>query len=117
MWVPSGEYKVSVLRGGELTMFGYIRPLKGELKVSEFEKFKACTAPYVMLGREYGPFARFLLIMTLCFGDAALGVNERPQYEFHKVHCKPHHKKVRLHRDESAGTERRLQHDPHMVEN
>lgn len=43
-------------------MFGYIRPLKGELKVREYEDFKACYCALChTLKDEYGIFSRFIL--------------------------------------------------------
>lgn len=43
-------------------MFGYVRPLRGELKVREFERFQSvyCGLCHT-LERRYGPAARFLL--------------------------------------------------------
>jgi len=53
-------------------MFGYVRPLKGELKVVEFESFKAtyCGLCHT-LGKRYGFFARFVLNYDLAFFAAA----------------------------------------------
>ncbi len=57
-------------------MFGYIRPLKPELKVKDFEKFKACYCSLChTLGKEYGFSARFILnfdftFMTMLLWDA-----------------------------------------------
>ncbi|MCL2408024.1 MAG: DUF5685 family protein [Oscillospiraceae bacterium] len=49
-------------------MFGYIRPLKGELKVREFERFKACYCGLChALGKNYGLSARFILNFELVF--------------------------------------------------
>ena len=76
-------------------MFGYIRPLKGELKVREFEKFKAlyCSLCHAM-GREYGHFARFLLYYDFVFLAMLLWEeNELPQYEFHRCIASPIRKK------------------------
>jgi hypothetical protein len=49
-------------------MFGYVRPLKGELKVSEYELFKAvyCGLCHT-LGRRYGLPSRFVLSYDLTF--------------------------------------------------
>lgn len=49
-------------------MFGYVRPLKGELKVSEYELFKAvyCGLCHA-LGRRYGLPSRFVLSYDLTF--------------------------------------------------
>lgn len=49
-------------------MFGYIRPLKPELKVKDFEKFKACYCALChTLGKEYGFAARFILNFDFTF--------------------------------------------------
>lgn len=49
-------------------MFGYIRPMQGELKLRELERFKAryCGLCF-SLGRKYGFFARFILNYELVF--------------------------------------------------
>jgi hypothetical protein len=54
-------------------MFGYVRPLKGELKVSELEAFRAvyCGLCHT-LGRRYGLPARFVLNYDLAFFSAIL---------------------------------------------
>lgn len=49
-------------------MFGYIRPLKPELKVKDFDKFKACYCSLChTLGKEYGLPARFILNYDFTF--------------------------------------------------
>jgi len=49
-------------------MFGYIRPLQGELKVRELERFKACYCGLChALGKRYGIAARFILSYELVF--------------------------------------------------
>ena len=49
-------------------MFGYIRPMQGELRVRELERFKACYCGLChALGRKYGFFARFILSYELVF--------------------------------------------------
>jgi len=49
-------------------MFGYIRPLQGELKVRELERFKACYCGLChALGKNYGFAARFILNYELVF--------------------------------------------------
>ena len=49
-------------------MFGYIRPLQGELKVRELEHFKACYCGLChILGKKYGIAARFILNYELVF--------------------------------------------------
>ena len=61
-------------------MFGYIRPLQGELKVRELERFKACYCGLChALGRKYGVSARFILNYELVFLAMLLwGENEPP---------------------------------------
>ena len=76
-------------------MFGYIRPLKGELKVREFEKFKAlyCSLCHAM-GREYGSFARFLLNYDFVFLAMLLWEeDDQPKYEMHRCIASPFRKK------------------------
>ena len=49
-------------------MFGYIRPLQGELKVRELERFKACYCGLChALGKKYGIPARFILNYEFVF--------------------------------------------------
>jgi len=49
-------------------MFGYVRPLQGELKVRELERFKACYCGLChALGKNYGLPARFILSYELVF--------------------------------------------------
>ena len=49
-------------------MFGYIRPLQGELKVRELERYKACYCGLChSLGRQYGLVSRFFLSHELVF--------------------------------------------------
>ncbi len=49
-------------------MFGYIRPLKSELKVREFEQFKACYCSLChVLGDKYGVASRFILNYDFAF--------------------------------------------------
>jgi len=49
-------------------MFGYIRPLQGELKVRELERFKACYCGLChALGANYGFASRFILNYELVF--------------------------------------------------
>lgn len=53
-------------------MFGYVRPLKGELKVSEFDRFQAAYCGLCHeLAHRYGFGARFLLNYDLAFFAAA----------------------------------------------
>jgi len=49
-------------------MFGYIRPMQGELKVRELERFKACYCGLChALGKKYRVAARFILNYELVF--------------------------------------------------
>lgn len=54
-------------------MFGYIRPLKGELKVSQFERYKAIYCGLCRsLGKNFGFAARFTVSYDLTFLAALL---------------------------------------------
>lgn len=60
-------------------MFGYIRPLKPELKVKDFEKFKACYCSLChTLGKEYGFSARFILNFDFTFMAMLLWGEDEP---------------------------------------
>ena len=61
-------------------MFGYIRPMQGELRVYELERFKACYCGLChALGKKYGLAARFLLNYELVFLTMILwGRDETP---------------------------------------
>ena len=49
-------------------MYGYLRPMQGELKVRESERFKACYCGLChTLGKKYGVAARFVLNYELVF--------------------------------------------------
>lgn len=49
-------------------MFGYIKPLKDELKVREYEQFKACYCALChTLKKEYGTFSRIILNYDFTF--------------------------------------------------
>ncbi len=54
-------------------MFGYVRPLKGELKVSQFERYKAIYCGLCRsLGKNYGFLSRFTVSYDLTFLAALL---------------------------------------------
>ena len=60
-------------------MFGYIRPLQGELKVFELERFKACYCGLChSLGKNYGVAARFILNYELVFLSMLLWERDDP---------------------------------------
>jgi len=60
-------------------MFGYIRPLQGELRVYELERFKACYCGLChALGKKYGPAARFILNYEFVFLAMLLWEREEP---------------------------------------
>ena len=65
-------------------MYGYVRPVKGELKVSELERYQAVYCGLCHeLGRRYGPLSQFLVnydftfLAMLLSSDAAAGVCRR----------------------------------------
>lgn len=68
-------------------MFGYIRPLKGELKVREFEDYQSIYCGLcAQLGKKYGLAARFTVSFDLTF-YAALLMAVSGQGETGKARC------------------------------
>lgn len=60
-------------------MFGYIRPLQGELKVREYERFRACYCGLChALGKKYGLISRFILNYELVFLSMLLWDENEP---------------------------------------
>ena len=60
-------------------MFGYIRPMQGELKVRELERFKACYCGLChSLGKKYGIASRFILSYELVFLTMLLWGEDEP---------------------------------------
>ena len=60
-------------------MFGYIRPLKDELKVREFNRYKACYCGLChTLKEQYGAFARNILSYDFVFLAMLLWDSEEP---------------------------------------
>jgi len=76
-------------------MFGYIRPMQGELKVRELERFKACYCGLChMLGKKYGIAARFILNYELVFLTMLLwGENDAPKINRGRCIASPCRKK------------------------
>jgi hypothetical protein len=61
-------------------MFGYIRPLRPELKVKDFDRFKACYCSLChTLGKEYGLPARFILNYDFTFMAMLLWGEDEPE--------------------------------------
>lgn len=68
-------------------MFGYIRPMQTELKVREFERFKACYCGLCnALGKKYGVAARFVLNYELVF-LAMLLWDQKTEPEIKRSRC------------------------------
>ncbi|MDL2252815.1 DUF5685 family protein [Ruminococcaceae bacterium OttesenSCG-928-I18] len=64
--------------GGAPALFGYVLPLKGEMKVCEYESYRAQYCGLCkQLGQEYGVFSRFLLnydlVLLALLADALSG--------------------------------------------
>jgi hypothetical protein len=77
-------------------MFGYIRPLKGELKVREFELFRSvyCGLCHT-LKKRYGFFARFALNYDFTFLTMLLAEEEtQPRCVYRKCSASPFRKKA-----------------------
>lgn len=77
-------------------MFGYVRPIKEELKVREFEQFKACYCALChTLGAKYGSAARFVLNYDFTFLAMLLwNEGETPIYEKKRCAASPCRKKT-----------------------
>jgi len=75
-------------------MFGYVRPLKGELKVREYEEFKAvyCGLCHA-LKRKCGFRARFIVNYDFTFLAMLLSEKEQCQYQYSRCVASPFKKK------------------------
>jgi len=68
-------------------MYGYIRPLRGELRVRELERYNECYCGLcAALKRRYGPLARFLLSYDLTFLAMLLGGGEEGGCRYCPLH-------------------------------
>ena len=76
-------------------MFGYIRPMHGELKVNEFERFKACYCGLChALGKKYGLISRSILNYELVFLAMLLwDPDESPEYTNRRCIASPFQRK------------------------
>lgn len=76
-------------------MYGYVRPDKGELKVSEYERFRGVYCGLCHeLRRRYGPVCRFLvnydftfLAMLFAEGETETKICRCPYHPFRKTAC------------------------------
>jgi len=67
-------------------MYGYVRPLKGELKVSQYESFQAVYCGLCHeLRRRYGPASRFLVNYDFTFLAMLFSSGQTPVCEM--LHC------------------------------
>lgn len=72
-------------------MFGYVRIHKDELKVKEFEYYKACYCGLCgQLRKEYGQAAGFFLNFDMTFLTIFLSSLYEQPYEKKKIHCVKH---------------------------
>jgi hypothetical protein len=76
-------------------VFGYIKPVKGELKVREFEAFRACYCGLChTLGKSYGAASRLILNFDFVFLAMLLWEDGgQPDYEFRRCLISPFVKK------------------------
>ncbi len=79
-------------------MFGYVRPLKGELKVAEFDRFQAVYCGLCHeLAKRYGFGARFMLSYDLAFFAAAAdGLDGSATIKHRRCAASPFRKKCTL---------------------
>lgn len=83
-------------------MFGYVRPLKGELKVREYEQFKAVYCGLChSLRRRCGFAARFIVNFDFTFMAMLLSENKKTCWEFKRCIASPFKKKC-CHCDDPA---------------
>ena len=69
-------------------MFGYVQPLKGELKVREFEMFKSYYCSLCKyIGKRYGKKAQFLINYDCAFLGLLLDALEEKEPEFYIGRC------------------------------
>ncbi len=62
-------------------MFGYVRPLKGDLRVREYESFKAVFCGLChSLSKNCGFAARFIVNYDLAFMAVLLSGGEKPSF-------------------------------------
>ena len=75
-------------------MFGYVRPLKGELKVREYEMFKAVYCGLChRLKKRCGFAARFVVNFDFTFMAMLLSESESPCWEYRRCIASPFKKK------------------------
>jgi hypothetical protein len=76
-------------------VFGYVRPVKGELKVREFELFKACYCGLChSLGKRYGIVSRMILNFDFVFLAMLMWEGAgAPEIEFRRCPASPFAKK------------------------
>lgn len=76
-------------------MFGYVRPLRAEMKVREYEQFKSAYCGLChTLGRQYGALSRYLLNYDFTFLAIVLsGVQEEQGFERLRCPASPLRKK------------------------
>ena len=75
-------------------MFGYVRPVKPEMKVKEFEQFNACYCGFChSLGKHYGVCARFILNYDYTFLSMLLSEDKSVNYEYKRCLVSPFKKK------------------------
>lgn len=75
-------------------MFGYVRPLKGEMKVKEYEQFKAVYCGLChSLRRRCGLAARFVVNFDFTFMTMLLSESKQPCWSYHRCMASPFRKK------------------------
>jgi hypothetical protein len=76
---------------GASWVFGYVRPVKGELKVREFELFKACYCGLChSLGRHYGAVSRLVLNFDFVFLAMLIWEGaDAPEFEYKRCPASP----------------------------
>ena len=86
-------------------MYGYVRPVKGERKVSEFERFQGVYCGLChQLARQYGFLSRFLVNYDFTFLAMLLAGDEQPRTCPRRCPAHPFRRTVCLEQSESLKT-------------
>lgn len=92
---PFGKTRFAWQKGGQ-PLFGYIKPVKQELKIKDYEAYQGVYCGLCkQLGRVYGPFYRFTLSYDFAFlAMLSMALGEEPP-RFHRENCVAHPLKKR----------------------
>ena len=92
---PFGKTRFAWQKGGQ-PLFGYIKPVKQELKIKDYEAYQGVYCGLCkQLGRVYGPFYRFTLSYDFAFlAMLSMALGEEPPPVSPGKLCGPSFKKA-----------------------